>query len=181
MKSTGGLPVRSAVFFVSRAAESLSGSGGPSFVHKEVTPASIMIGDDGKVWVNGNAESRKGRGLDDDFCWTGNPLELADYLAPELARDSHAVSPRSDVYSLGCTLYRALAGRAPFEGGSVTERLLAHQKEEAKPLAELRPEIPAELSDICRRMMAKLPDERLASPREVSLVLDRWLDEANDP
>src|SRR4051812_24063260 len=65
-----------------------------------------------------------------------------DYIAPEQTYDPTAVDARADVYSLGCTLYYALAGRPPFQGGTSIEKIYRHRKEEPQPLLELRPTIP---------------------------------------
>jgi serine/threonine-protein kinase len=57
-----------------------------------------------------------------------------DYLSPEQARNSHTVDHRSDIYSLGCTLYFILAGKAPFPGNTLAEKLMKHQQAEPPPV-----------------------------------------------
>ena len=104
-----------------------------------------------------------------------NVLGTADYLAPEQALNSHTADYRSDIYSLGCTLYFLLTGRPPFPEGTISERLLKHQVEEPESLFKLRPEIPFSLVEICNKMMNKRPDLRYESAMEVSLKLSDWL------
>ena len=94
-----------------------------------------------------------------------------DYIAPEQARDSHTADIRADLYSLGCTLYFLLTGRAPFPGGSLTEKLLKHQMDEPRPVEELRPETPPAVAAVVRKLMAKRPGDRYQTPAEAAAAL----------
>jgi Leucine-rich repeat (LRR) protein len=94
-----------------------------------------------------------------------------DFIAPEQARDSHTADIRSDLYSLGCTLYYLLTGQVPFPGGSLTEKLLKHQMDAARPLRGLRPEVPPAVAAVLDRLMAKRPEQRYQSPAEVAAAL----------
>jgi eukaryotic-like serine/threonine-protein kinase len=95
-----------------------------------------------------------------------------DYIAPEQARNSHAADIRSDIYSLGCTLYFAIAGRPPFGGTNAMQKIMQHQLDEAEPLDKVRPGIPPALALIVRRMMAKRPEERYQTPAEAAQALE---------
>ena len=72
----------------------------------------------------------------------------ADYIAPEQTIDSFAVGPQADIYSLGCTLYCALTGTVPFPGESVSKKLRAHRTKTARPVREIKPEVPAAVEEI---------------------------------
>jgi serine/threonine-protein kinase len=98
-----------------------------------------------------------------------------DYLAPELARNARAGDIRSDIYSLGCTLYYLLAGQVPFPGGTWTEKLVKHQLELATPLRTLRPEVPDAVAAMVECMMASEPSERYSVPAAVAAELQEWL------
>ena len=101
-----------------------------------------------------------------------------DYIAPEQVTHTRRADIRADIYSLGCTLYYLLAGLVPFPRGSVTEKLAAHVEQTARPLAELRGDVPAAVAGVVARMMAKEPGQRFQTPREVAEALECFVNEA---
>ncbi len=96
-----------------------------------------------------------------------------DYMAPECGTDGARIDIRSDLYSLGCTLYELLSGRVPFPGGGWTGKLLRHQIEVPEPLAALRPELPSNVIQVIERLMARDPGCRFANPAELLKALDQ--------
>lgn len=98
-----------------------------------------------------------------------------DYLAPEQALNAGRVDERSDIYSLGCTLYFVLTGQPPFPDGTVSERLLKHQSATPTAVASLRSDVPPELGAICDRMLAKQPKKRYQTAAEVVEATQQWL------
>jgi serine/threonine-protein kinase len=105
----------------------------------------------------------------------GKVVGSVDYMAPEQGRDSHSVDCRADLYSLGCLLYFLLAGKPPFSGGTKIEKIVSHQLEEAPRLERVRPDVPAELSAVVRKLMAKRPDDRYQSAAEVVSALEPFI------
>ncbi|MBC8874339.1 MAG: serine/threonine-protein kinase [Planctomycetes bacterium] len=106
----------------------------------------------------------------------GQLIGTPDYMAPEQASDSHAVDIRADLYSLGCTLYHLLAGRAPFSGPeheSAFSKVAAHLDEPIPPIRQYREDVPDELVTVLDRMLAKAPHERFSNPSEVADALSR--------
>lgn len=97
-----------------------------------------------------------------------------DYLAPEQAVDSSRVDVRSDIYSLGCTLYHALTGQPPFPGGNTMEKIHRHLNSEPTALAQLNPTVPVAFSQLVQRMMAKRPEKRPASAAALREQLQAW-------
>jgi serine/threonine-protein kinase len=90
-----------------------------------------------------------------------------DYMSPEQALDFHAADIRSDIYSLGCTLFFLLAGKPPFEG-TVHEKLLKHQTAEPPLITDVRGDVPAGLLPILRKMLAKRLPSRYQTPGDVA-------------
>ena len=118
----------------------------------------------------------------EEMTGTGQAMGTADYMAPEQASDSRTVDIRADIYSLGCTLYKLLSGRAPFSGPeyrSTLDKLNAHVHQPAPPIRAFAPDVPEELAAILDRMLAKDPDERFATPAEVAAAMEPFCRGAN--
>lgn len=93
------------------------------------------------------------------------------YLPPEQALDFHGADIRADIYSLGCTFYYLLTGQPPFAGGTMAQKLIKHQQAEPPPIDAIRSDLPAGLSEVLRKMLAKRPDDRYQTPAEVAQAL----------
>ena len=101
-------------------------------------------------------------------------MGTADYMAPEQASDAHTVDARADIYSLGCTLYKLLAGQAPFSGPNYPtdmKKMLAQLAEPVPPVRGLRADVPEGLAAVMDRMLAKRPEERISTAAEVAVAL----------
>jgi len=105
--------------------------------------------------------------LSGDSVTQGTP----DYMAPEQALDFHSAGMPADIYSLGCTFYYLLTGKPPFAGGSIAEKLMAHQQAEPRGLDELRKRLPPPVLAILRKMIAKAPRDRYAGAGQVAEAL----------
>jgi serine/threonine-protein kinase len=95
----------------------------------------------------------------------------ADYLSPEQARNASAVDIRGDIYSLGCTFYYLLTGQPPFADGTLMQKILKHQQDDPLPLERFRSDVPAAVSTVLGRMLAKEPTERYQTPAAIALAL----------
>lgn len=143
------------------------------FVHRDVKPENILLTRKGEVKVADFGLSR---------CFAGEqPLNITQsgvtmgtplYMSPEQVQGK-TVDPRSDIYSFGVTCYHMLAGEPPFKGQTPFEVALQHVQNEPVPLADIRPDLPAELCVIVARMMAKKPEDRYQTAREVLRDLSR--------
>lgn len=105
----------------------------------------------------------------------------SDYLAPEQARDSNAADIRADVYSLGCILYHALAGRPPFPDPNPINQMIRHAQETPPPLGDFNPEVPDGLQQIVNWMMAKDPAQRYPTPERAAQALQVFLAAGTEP
>ena len=111
----------------------------------------------------------------EEMTGTGQAMGTADYMAPEQASDSRTVDIRADLYSLGCTFYKLLSGRAPFSGrqyASALDKMNAHVQQPVPPIRNVVSDVPEELAAILERMLAKDPGERFATPAEVATALE---------
>jgi serine/threonine protein kinase len=98
-------------------------------------------------------------------------LGTADFMSPEQARNAQTVDIRGDIYSLGCTLYYLLTGQPPFPGGTLMQKVVAHQQSEPESIDGCRDDVPGEVTALVKRMMAKGPSDRFQTPAAVALAL----------
>jgi serine/threonine protein kinase len=174
----GALDFRRAADYVRQAAAGLQHIHESGLLHRDVKPGNLLLDREGVVRILDLGLARFYHDHKDVLTQkydSNNILGTADYLSPEQARDSHDVDTRTDVYSLGATFYFLLSGQPPFEGKTLTQKLLGHQTKDPAPLREVRPEVPEELVAVVARMMAKDPAQRYQTPAEVALVLAAWV------
>ena len=172
------LEIEKVVHYISQAAAGLQHAHQASLVHRDVKPANLLVDHQHQVKL---LDLGLALTFDDKDSLTEAHDEkvfgTVDYLAPEQAQNSHNVDFRVDVYALGCTLYYAMTGHAPFPDGTLAQRVLKHQTTDPPPLSDLRSDCPPSLSSICQRMMHKNPDDRIQSAGEVHERLVAWLAE----
>ena len=142
-------------------------------VHRDVKPSNIIVTPDGRVKLVDLGLARK-EAADSvgELTVSGTTLGTFDYIAPEQAKDPRGADVRSDIYSLGCTLYHMLVGRPPYPEGTVLQKLLDHQNRETPDPRAANPRVSARLADLCMRMMASDPRERPQTPEDLLEELD---------
>ena len=176
----GPLPVPQAAYYVAQACAGLQHAHQAGWVHRDLKPSNLVVDstDTVKLLDLGLARMLTDPGepitkMYDEDSILGSP----DYLSPEQSLNSPDIDIRSDIYSLGATLYYLLAGKPPYDGLALMQKLLAHQMQEPPALELFRSDVPPELSRVIRCMMAKSPDQRFATPGEVADVLLTWAEE----
>jgi eukaryotic-like serine/threonine-protein kinase len=173
----GPLDYDTAADFIAQVANGLQHAHEMGLVHRDIKPANCLVDRHNIVKL---LDLGLAKLIEDDqtsltMANEENVLGTADFLAPEQALNSHEADSRSDIYSLGCTLYFLLTGGPPFPEGSISERLLKHQTTKPESVFKSRPDAPPSLVDICETMMCKKPDDRFQSAGEVSERLKEWL------
>lgn len=176
VKKHGPLPVAQACDCAHQAALGLQHAYERGLVHRDIKPQNLLLTQEGVVKVLDMGLARLDQPAEDTersstMTQEGTVMGSLDYIAPEQALNSHTVDTRADLYSLGCTLYYLLTGRVPFPASSATEKLLKHQMEGARPVEELRPEVPPAVAAVVSRLMAKRPDDRYQIPAEAAAAL----------
>jgi WD40 repeat protein/serine/threonine protein kinase len=158
-----------------RAAEALDHAHSRGILHRDVKPANLMLDVEGNLWVTdfGLAQIQG----DSRLTLTGDVLGTLRYMSPEQALAKRVViDGRTDVYSLGATLYELLTLRPVFDGVDRTEILRKIAQEEPTPLRGLNSAVPQDLETIIHKTLAKEPSDRYATARELADDLGRFLD-----
>lgn len=134
-------------------------------VHRDIKPSNIMLTTSGRVKVvDLGLARRETTDSIGDITVAGTTLGTFDYIAPEQARDPRKADGRSDIYSLGCTMYHMLTGRPPYPEGTALQKLLDHQGKSPPDPRTLNSSVPEEIAAIMRKMMANNPDARYQAP-----------------
>jgi serine/threonine-protein kinase len=182
VRQGGPLPLERACDCIRQAAQGLQHAHEHSLVHRDIKPPNLMVtGGVVKILDLGLARLRKADVRTDVLVteWMTSlvtpmgsvMMGTPDFMAPEQALDFHAADVRADIYSLGCTFFYLLTGQPPFPGGTLAQKLLRHQQAPPPPLSHFRPDVPASLEEIVRRMLAKQPGQRFQAPGEVVAAL----------
>jgi len=169
------LPPREAAAVIRDAAGALEYAHSQGVIHRDLKPMNIMLDEAGRPWVMDFGLARQIKG-GTTLTVSGMMVGTPAYMSPEQARgELHTLTPRTDVYALGATLYELLTHRPPFEGSHAVD--IAMQVVTADPAVprRLNPAVEAELETIVLKAMDKEPARRYASAREFADDLGRYL------
>ena len=168
IEKKGRLEINEAIGIGIQIAQGIEEAHKNNIIHRDIKPQNIIISKEGKVKVTdfGIAKAATSNTI------TSNAMGSVHYISPEQARGGYS-DEKSDIYSLGVTLYEMLLGKVPFEGDSTVTVAFAHVHEEAVPLEEMDPSIPRSLSRIVQKCMQKKPDMRYESAGALIMDLRR--------
>ncbi|MGE3805370.1 MAG: protein kinase [Gemmataceae bacterium] len=184
---SGPLPTDQAADFVYQAALGLGHAFENGLVHRDVKPSNLLL-----VAEDRSAAHPWGRiklldlglarihqavrtGSASALTRTGCLMGTADFMAPEQGFDPRSVDIRADLYSLGCTWFFLLTGKPPFAGGTFLQKMNRHRTEDPPPVDGL----PPELARTLRRLLAKNPEDRVATPADLCAALETFLPAGN--
>ncbi|MBY0522285.1 MAG: serine/threonine protein kinase [Gemmataceae bacterium] len=182
VKERGPLSVEQACDYIRQAALGLQHAHEKGLVHRDIKPSNLLVSRDAGVvkildlglarLTNAGNDGTDSSSLTE----TGTVMGTLDYLSPEQGRNSHGVDIRADLYSLGCTFYHLLTGRAPYAGDPAATKIYKHQFEDPPPVESLRPDVPAGVAEVVRKLMTKAPEGRYQTPGELAAALAsrRW-------
>ena len=181
VRSRGPLPVNRACDLFRQVAEGLAEAHRHGLIHRDIKPPNIVVTPDWKAkLLDFGLALHPYRQLTEP----GTVLGTIGYMAPEQARDPHAVDARADLFSLGASMYWALTGRDPFpETGNLLRDLQTRLTAPPPNVQQVRPELPEELCTLVNRMLSTDPDARPPSARVVGISLaglSRWVPQASE-
>jgi serine/threonine protein kinase len=178
VRRTGCLTEGEALSVVTQAARGLDYAHTRGVIHRDIKPSNILVDGSGAAKLldlglarieQTLAQVSAGR-MTDDLTQTGMAMGTVDYMSPEQAANTKFADARSDIYSLGCTLYFLLAGQPIFEGETTLSKILAHRESPPPSLAGGE-EVSSGLNSIFQKMVAKRPELRFGSVTELILAL----------
>jgi serine/threonine protein kinase len=163
---TGPLKPRQLAPIIERVASALDATHSREIVHRDLKPANVLFDDQGAAFLTdfGIAQTNEPPTGMTGPLFFGTPA----YMSPEQVRSQHHIDGRSDIYSLGCVLFRTLAGRPPYEDPSIMQIALSHLSEEVPKLTAVRHDLPAVWDEIIGRAMAKDADNRYPTAGELA-------------
>jgi serine/threonine-protein kinase len=182
MKARGALPPAEVVYFASQAADGLAHAHALGILHRDIKPSNLLLTDARKVKI---LDFGLGTLLEKDelpaaLTAAGITVGTPDYLSPEQAR-MVKLDGRSDLYSLGCTMYHLISGQLPFKGESSMDCIVGRITGKAIPISQVRPGLPPRLVQAIEKLMATNPDDRYQTADEAAAALRSLLKSKNLP
>ncbi|WP_162130542.1 FHA domain-containing serine/threonine-protein kinase [Schlesneria paludicola] len=179
MRERSRLPWEQACDVIRQAAKAVHHVHQVGFVHRDIKPQNLLIDHSGHVKLLdfGLAMFRDGEKGDEfsmAMIFGHECVGTAAFMAPEQVADSLNADARSDVYSLGCTMFAILTGDTPFPYADTKEVVRAHQSQIPRNVCDIVPSIPQGVGEIVAKMLAKNPDDRFATADDVVNALSIW-------
>ena len=168
----GKLTSRETVHFISQILKALEHAHANGVVHRDIKPQNIMLLDNGQLRMMDFGIARISRA--ENQLLSGKTMGSVHYISPEQAKGDET-DCTSDIYSVGVMMYEMLSGQLPFDAEDAVEVAIKQISDQPKSLHEIAPQVPAALVEITEKAMAKLPQNRYASAREMLDALDTYV------
>jgi hypothetical protein len=164
----GPLPPAECAALTAQVAAGLAHAADRGVVHRDIKPGNLILTPAGRAKIVDMGLARcDARPAAGDVTKSGMTLGTFDYISPEQALDPRRADARSDIYSLGCTIYHACTGRPPVPPGTAAQKLDAHQNRPVVDPRAYNPAVPLGLAKLLSTMMAKDPARRFQHPRDL--------------
>jgi serine/threonine protein kinase len=178
LRKKGRLPWEEALRIVRDVAEALRVAARHQIVHRDVKPDNIIVTPTGETKLADLGLARRCGAAELELTGAGISMGTPYYMPPEQARDARTADSRSDIYALGASFYHMVTAKVPYGGKSAYEVLSKHEND-TLPDARLHvPELPSEVWNVIRKMMAKAPEDRYQTPEELIEALDALASES---
>jgi len=174
----GPLRVTDAARYFLKVIDGLEAAHDAGLVHRDVKPSNLMVTPEGDAKILDLGLARLVDDVEGSLTRHNVVIGTLDYASPEQLGDAARADRRSDLYSLGCTTYFALAGRPPFEGGDVVNKIFKQRMDDPDPLERVARGVPSAFAAIVRKLMNKNPEDRYQTVAELRVDLTRWADPA---
>ncbi len=158
-----------------QVARALQHAGDIGLIHRDIKPDNILIDRDGVVKLCDLGLARKTQDEARSLTRTGTSLGTPYYMSPEQVTGKEDLDVRTDIYSLGATLYRILTGEVPFNGNTSGEIMTKHMTEDLVPPRKINPDVSRSLNRVIQKMMEKDPGDRYQTPEELLEDLEQML------
>lgn len=190
IKQRGPLTTKQACDYIRQAAMGLQHAHEQGMVHRDIKPHNLMLKearhdqqasvetenvvkilDFGLASLTATAEIEMQSEDNTGLTLSGSVMGTPDFISPEQAQDASSVDIRSDIYSLGATMYFLLVGKPPFPSGSVVEKIVQHKTKNPPSVRLSRQDVPAVVAQVISKMLSKDPLDRYQTPAEVAAAL----------
>ena len=169
----GKITSRETVHFIAQILRALDHAHRNGVVHRDIKPQNIMLLDNGQLRMMDFGIARISR-AENQIQSGKKTMGSVHYISPEQAKGEET-DPKSDIYSVGVMMYEMLSGQLPFDAEDAVEVAIKQISDQPKSLHEIAPQVPAALVEITEKAMAKLPQNRYASAREMLDALDTYV------
>jgi serine/threonine-protein kinase len=160
----GPVSLPDAVRYVWQALEALECAHSQGVVHRDLTPAKLLLTADGELKLSGFNLARST--ADPRLTQAGATIGTPHYMSPEQVQAKSDLDARSDLYSLGAVFYELISGRRPFEADNQFDVMLAHVEADPEPPSRYKPQVPPDLDSLILKALAKRPEDRFQTAAE---------------